>query len=39
MGTKSIANTVDKYSLIADTKNLKWKRVVYNLLGNKLLEE
>lgn len=39
MGTKSIANTVDKYSLIADTKNLKWKRVVYNLLGNQLLKE
>lgn len=39
MGNKSITNTVANLSLIADTKNLKWKRVVYNLLGNKLLEE
>lgn len=39
MGNKSITNTVANYSLIADTKNLKWKRVVYNLLGNKLLGE
>lgn len=39
MGNKSITNTVANLSLIADTKNLKWKRVVYNLLGNKLLGE
>lgn len=39
MGNKSITNTVANLSLIADTKNLKWKRVVYNLLGNQLLKE
>lgn len=39
MGNKSITNTVANLSLIADTKNLKWKRVVYNLLGNQLLGE
>lgn len=39
MGNKSITNTVANLSLIVDTKNLKWKRVVYNLIGNKLLEE
>lgn len=39
MENKSITNTVANLSLIADTKNLKWKRVVYNLIGNKLLEE
>lgn len=37
MGNKSITNTVANLSLIADTKNLKWKRVIYILLGNKLL--
>lgn len=39
MGNKSITNTVANLSLIADTKNLKWKRVVYNLLGNQLFKE
>lgn len=39
MGNNSITKIVANYSLIADTKNLKWKRVVYDLLGNKLLGE
>lgn len=39
MGSKSISNTVSDLTLITDVKNLKWKRVLYNMLGDKLFSE
>lgn len=39
MGSKSISNTVSNLTLITDVKNLKWKRVLYNMLGEKLFSE
>ena len=39
MGSKSISNTVSDLTLITDVKNLKWKRVLYNMLGDKLFNE
>ena len=39
MGSKSISNTVSDLTLIPDVKNLKWKRVLYNMLGDKLFSE
>ena len=39
MGSKSISNTVSALTLITDVKNLKWKRVLYNMLGDKLFSE
>ena len=39
MGSKSISNTVSNLTLITDVKNLKWKRVLYNMLGDKLFSE
>lgn len=39
MGSKSISNTVSDLTLITDVKNLNWKRVLYNMLGDKLFSE
>lgn len=39
MGSKSISNTVSDLTLITDVKNLNWKRVLYNMLGEKLFNE
>ena len=39
MGSKSISNTVSNLTLITDVKNLNWKRVLYNMLGDKLFSE
>lgn len=39
MGSKSISNTVSDLTLIKDVKNLNWKRVLYNMLGEKLFSE
>ena len=39
MGSKSISNTVSNLTLITDVKNLNWKRVLYNMLGEKLFSE
>lgn len=39
MGSKSISNTVSDLTLITDVKNLNWKRVLYNMLGEKLFSE
>ena len=39
MGSKSISNTVSNLTLITDVKNLNWKRVLYNMLGDKLFNE
>lgn len=39
MGSKSISNTVSDLTLITDVKNLNWKRVLYNMLGDKLFNE
>lgn len=39
MGSKSISNTVSYLTLITDVKNLNWKRVLYNMLGEKLFSE
>lgn len=39
MGSKSISNTVLDLTLITDVKNLNWKRVLYNMLGDKLFSE
>lgn len=39
MGNKSINNTVSALTLITDVKNLNWKRVLYNMLGEKLFNE
>lgn len=39
MGNKSINNTVKTLTLINDVKNLNWKRVLYNMLGDKLFSE
>ena len=40
MGSKSISNTVSDLTLIKDFKNtLNWKRVLYNMLGEKLFSE
>ena len=39
MGSKSISNTVSDLTLITDVKTLNWKRVLYNMLGDKLFSE
>ena len=39
MGSKSISNTVSDLTLITNVKNLNWKRVLYNMLGDKLFSE
>ena len=39
MGSKSISNTVSDLTLVTNVKNLKWKRVLYNMLGDKLFSE
>ena len=39
MGSKSISNTVSNLTLITNVKNLNWKRVLYNMLGEKLFSE
>ena len=39
MGNKSINNTVSALTLITDVKNLNWKRVLYNMLGEKLFND
>ena len=39
MGNKSINNTVLALTLITDVKNLKWKKVLYNMLGEKLFND
>lgn len=40
MGSKSISNTVSDLTLIKNVKDtLNWKRVLYNMLGDKLFSE
>ena len=40
MGSKSISNTVSDLTLIKNVKDtLNWKRVLYNMLGDKLFNE
>lgn len=39
MGTKSMSNTLADLTLLSDVKNLNWKRVLYNMLGDKILGE
>lgn len=39
MGNKSMSTTAGTLTLIKDLKNLNMKRVLYNMLGNKLLGE
>lgn len=39
MGNKSMANTAEGLELITNLKNLNMKRVLYNMLGDKLLGE
>lgn len=39
MGNKSINNTVSALTLITNVKNLNWKRVLYNMLGEQLFKD
>lgn len=39
MGNKSIKNTVETLTLINNVPKLNWKRVLYNMLGEKLFSE
>ena len=39
MGSKSMTNTAENLTLITEIGNLNWKRVLYNMLGDKLLGE
>lgn len=39
MGTKSMSNEAKNLTLITEIGNLNWKRVLYNMLGDKLLGE